>query len=90
MDKTIAFTQSSFTVKDPYIPNGVILYKLQNKIKTFFILRSFETEFVDFRSYNINYQFKELYNEVFNAYRRNDKVGLVRHCSEGMNTVSYQ
>ena len=54
MDKTIAFTQSSFTVKDPYIPNGVMLYKLQNKIKTFFILRSFETEFVDFRSYNIN------------------------------------
>ena len=53
-------------------------------------MRSFETEFIDFRTYNINHQFKELYNEVHNAYRRADKVSLVRHCSEGMNTVSHQ
>ena len=88
LDQTIAFTTSSLALKNPYRPDGNLVYKLKNKIQTFFLLRSFETEFIDFRSYNVNIQFKEIYDEIYNAYRRSDKVGIERHCSEGMKNVS--
>lgn len=32
LDKTLSFTQSSFTYKDPYNPRGNIVYKMRNKV----------------------------------------------------------
>ena len=89
-NKTIYFTKSSFAVSDCYNPNGVFLYKLRNMYNNFFLLRSLEQEFTDFKIYNLNYYFKEtIYNELYKAYRRGDNVGLIRHCSEGIYIVSF-
>ena len=52
VNSAIAFTQSSFAYKDPYRPSGSLIYKLQNRIKTFGAMRNFENEFVDFKSYH--------------------------------------
>jgi len=51
LDSTIAFTRSSFTYKDPYMPRGNIVYKMKNKVTSFISLRSIENDFVDFKSY---------------------------------------
>jgi hypothetical protein len=32
LDNTIAFTQSSYTYKDPYNVNGNIIYQMKNKV----------------------------------------------------------
>lgn len=76
LEKTLSFTQSSFAYKDPYNPKGNPLYKLRNKVWTFFSLRNTENEFIDFKAYSINFQFQEIYNDLHNAYKRNDKVIL--------------
>ena len=47
LDSSIAFTKSSFTYKDPYQPKGTPIYKLRNKVSTFFNLRVVENEFAD-------------------------------------------
>ena len=39
-------------------------------------MRNIENEFVDFKLYNLDWQFKEILSEVNLAYRRSDKVGL--------------
>ena len=44
-----------------------------------------ENEFVDFKAYNIDKQFREIYGDVSAAYRRSDKVILQRSTSEGLN-----
>ena len=54
VDSTIAFTQSSFTYKDPYMPKGNILYKTKNKVQSFVAMRSMENEFVDFKTYQMH------------------------------------
>jgi hypothetical protein len=51
LDSTIAFTQSSFAYKDPYMPKGNPIYKLKNRVLTFTALRQIENEFVDFKTY---------------------------------------
>ena len=54
----------------------------------FYLLRSLESEFNDFKIYHLNYQFREIiYSELYNAYRRGDNVGLMRHCSQGIYLV---
>ena len=84
LDKTLAFTQSSFFYKDPYNPKGGLLYKAKNKVQTFFSLRNVENEFIDFKTFHVDTQFREIYHDLYNGYRRNDKVVLHRSLSESM------
>ena len=51
LDSTISFTTSSFAYKDPFRPNGNLLYKLKNKAQSFTAVRTIENEFVDFETY---------------------------------------
>ena len=88
VNNAIAFTQSSFAYKDPYQPKGNIIYKLQNKVRTFTAMRNFENEFVDFKTYHAQDQFKEIYLDLYKAYKRSDKVIMTRSLSEGMIKVS--
>ncbi len=84
LDKTLSYTQSSFTYKDPYSPERNPLLQLRNTIWTFFSLRNVENEFIDFKSHNIDTQFREIYVDLHNAYKRGDKVILQRSLSEPM------
>lgn len=88
LDKTLSYTQSSFTYKDPYNPKGSLLYKTRNKIWTFFALRNIENEFIDFKTFHVDTQFREIYHDLYNAYKRGDKVILQRSLSEPMFEVS--
>lgn len=76
LDKTLSYTQSSFTYKDPYNPNRPLLSKMRNSIWTFFAIRNIENEFIDFKTHNIQDQFSEIYTDLHNAYKRADKVIL--------------
>jgi hypothetical protein len=49
LDKTLSYTQSSFTYKDPFNPNRSLLMKARNKVWTFFAVRNIENEFIDFK-----------------------------------------
>lgn len=84
LDKTLSYTQSSFTYKDPYNPKGSLLYKTRNKIWTFFALRNIENEFIDFKTFHVDTQFREIYHDLYNAFKRGDKVILQRSLSEPM------
>ena len=84
LDSAIAFTKSSFSYKHPYQPAGTPLYKIRNKISTFFNMRAIEAEFIDFKSYYLHDNFKDIYSDLSKAFRRGDKVILRRSCSEGM------
>ena len=84
IDSTIAFTTSSFAYMDPYQPKGSIAHKMKNKVRTFITMRSLENEFVDFKSYQIHDQFREIYQDLFEAFRRGDKVVLNRSLSQNM------
>ena len=88
LDKTLSFTQSSFTYKDPYNPKGNLLYKAKNKVHTFFSLRNMENEFIDFKTFHLDTQFREIYTDLYNSYKRGDKVILQRSLSEPMFEVS--
>ena len=70
--------------KDPYLLNGGPIYKLFGKIKSFLAIRNIENEFVDFKSYNIDSQFREINENVYKAYMKNDKVNMQRSLSESM------
>jgi len=76
LDQTLNFTQSSFAYKDPYQTTVNPILGIKNRIWTFFAMRNIENEFVDFKLYNLDWQFKEILSEVNLAYRRSDKVGL--------------
>ncbi len=54
LDKTFSFTLSSHSYKDPYNPNASLVYKMKNKIQTFFSLRNVENEFVDFKTFYVD------------------------------------
>ena len=54
LDKTISYTQSSFTYKDPYNPKGGLVYKVRNKTQSFFALRNMENEFIDFKTFYLD------------------------------------
>lgn len=53
LDKTLAFTKSSFAYKDPYQVNGGLLYKIQNRVTSFYAIRMTENEFHDFKPYKM-------------------------------------
>jgi hypothetical protein len=76
LDKTLSYTQSSFTYKDPYSPNRNMLLKARNSVWTFFSVRNIENEFIDFKVFNLENQFKEIYTDLHSAYKRADKVIL--------------
>ena len=76
LDKTLSYTQSSFTYKDPYTPYRPLLTTLKNKLWTFFATRNIENEFIDFKTHVIQDQFAEIYTDLHNAYKRADKVIL--------------
>ena len=76
LDKTLAFTKSSFAYKDPYMVNGGILYKVMSKVKSFVAIRNIENEFIDFKSYHLDSQFRDINASVFKAYTKSDKVNM--------------
>ena len=76
LDKTLAFTKSSFAYKDPYLVGGGFYYKMMNKFKSFMAIRNIENEFVDFKSYNLKSQFNQINTSIFKAYNKGDKVNL--------------
>lgn len=76
LDKTLEYTQSSFAYKDPYRPHMNVAFKAKNKVWSFFAMRNIENEFIDFRSYEVADQFKEIYGDVYQAFKRSDKVVL--------------
>ena len=84
LDKTLSYTQSSFTYKDPYTPHRPFLLKARNSIWTFFAIRNIENEFIDFKTFNMTKQFHEIYVDLHSAYKRSDKVILQRSLSEPM------
>ncbi len=84
LDKTLAFTKSSFAYKDPYLINGGAYYQLVNKLKNFMGIRNIENEFVDFKSYNLDSQFRDIHQSVYKAYQKGDKVNMQRSLSEAM------
>ena len=84
LDHTIAFTQSSYAYKDPYLPKGGLIYSIKNSAQTFLALRSIENEFLDFKTYKIHRDFKDIYSDLFSAYKRGDKVILNRSLSQPM------
>ena len=84
LEKTLAFTVSSFTYKDPYRPRGGPLYKMRNKVHSFFSIRNMENEFVDFKSIYLHDQIPEIYNDCSDACRRRDKVTMKRSLAEPM------
>ena len=47
-------------------------------IQSFFAARNIENEFIDFKSYNLDRQVREIYTDLFVAYKRSDKVILQR------------
>jgi hypothetical protein len=53
LDKTLSYTQSSYTYKDPYNPNRSFLMKLKNRIHTALSVRNIENEFIDFKPHNL-------------------------------------
>ena len=60
------------------------MYKAKNKFQTFVALRNIENEFVDFKSYQIHDQYKEIYSDLWTAFKRSDKVILSRSLSQSM------
>ena len=76
LDKTLAFTKSSFAYKDPYMINGGPAYAILNKIKSFVAIRNIENEFIDFKSYHLDTQFRDINSSVFRAYAKADKVNM--------------
>jgi hypothetical protein len=84
LDKTLTATMSSFTYKDPYNINAGMLKQIKNKVHTFFSLRNIENEFIDFKSFYFDTQLKEIYTDLYNAYKRGDKVILTRSLSQPM------
>ena len=57
-------------------------------MQTFSAVRSMENEFVDYETYTVRDQFKEIYLDLFKAYKRGDKVILKRSLAEQMYDVS--
>ena len=72
------------------MPKGGIVYKVKNKVQSFVAMRNMENEFVDFKTYQMHDQFKEVYVDLFNAFRRSDKVILNRSLSQSMYEVSFK
>ena len=61
-----------------------MIYKLKNQFYTFNAIRSIENEFVDFKTYSINKNFKAINADVYTAFNKRDKVRLQRSLSENM------
>ena len=49
LDKTLSYTASSFTYKDPYNPKRGLLPMAKNALWTFLSVRNIENEFIDFK-----------------------------------------
>ena len=71
LDRTIAYTQSSFAYKEPFNPRGGLVYKIANRAKTFFSARNIENEFIDFKKHDlVHEQVPDLYNSASEAFKR--------------------
>ena len=58
---------------------------VKSRVQSFFAIRNMENEFVDFKSFSMESQFRELCTDLHISYRRGDKVTLQRSLSESMN-----
>lgn len=81
LDRTISFTVSSFTYKDPYNPKANLHERVLNQMRTFFANRYIENEFVDYKTDRIVPQMTEIYNDLGLAFKRRDKTTLTRSLS---------
>ena len=84
LDNSLTFTRSSFSYQDPYQVDGGLLYKMINKARSFIAMRSIENEFVDFKTYNVQRQFKEINTNIYHGFSKRDKVRLQKSLSESM------
>ena len=82
LENTLKHTVSSMTYKDPFRPHGGLIYKLRNWMQTFFWVRNIENEFVDFKTFYLQDQIPEIYHDLVEAYKRNDKVTLQRSLAD--------
>ena len=89
LDRTLTFTHSSFTYKDPYNPNMSFQQRLLGKMRSFFANRYIENEFIDFKSDKIVPQLTEIYSDLGLAYKRRDKTTLTRSLSESMRDYTF-
>lgn len=53
-------------------------------MKSYMAQRTLETDFVDFKSYQIDKQFKEINQSLYKAYERKDMVNLMKSLSDPM------
>ena len=71
LDRTLAYTQSSFAYKDPFKPSGGLFYRIKNSLMTFFSMRNIENEFIDFKKHDlISEQIPDLYSEAADSFKR--------------------
>lgn len=90
LDKTLAFTKSSYAIKDPYLIGGNILYSMLNRVKSFMAVRMIENEFVDFKPHLLRDQFIEINSAVHSAFVKKDRVNMQRSLSEPMLNYALQ
>ena len=57
---------------------------MTGKVKSFLAIRNIENEFVDFKSFNLSQQFRDINTSLYKAYQKNDKVNMQRSLSESM------
>ena len=71
---------------DPYLKNGSqgIGKRLAGWFETHRTTKALEKQFVDFKPFYIDTQFREIYSELFFACRRRDLVILQRSLSDNM------
>ncbi len=69
-------------MKDAYNPKGGLLYLASNKWRTSRATKGLEKQFADFKSFYLDTQFREIYGDLYHAYRRGDLVYLRRSLSD--------
>ena len=89
LDRTLTFTNSSYTYKDPYNPRMSAHQNLINRFRTFYANRYIENEFVDYKSDRIVPQLTEIFTDLGMAYKRRDKTTLSRSLSKSMQDYTF-
>ena len=71
---------------DPYLKNGSqgIGKRIGGWFETNRTTKSLEKQFVDFKPFYVDTQFREIYSELYFAYRKRDLVILQRSLSDNM------
>jgi hypothetical protein len=81
-------TQKNVAFLDPYTLDMPLLTKLQGRYTTYRALKKIERTFMDFKSFYVDTQFREIYSDLQIAFKRRDLVVLQRSLSDPMYEVS--